>query len=106
MYKRLLDVIALLKPELLEPIRAGYTELVAEGILGKKRMKAYFHSLPMKSCTGIVSVSCDLKDYSPATLKAGSAGIAGIPQGIEMKPINSKDMKMALEEVLPLVSSK
>lgn len=64
----------------------------------------------MKSCTGIVSVSCDLKEYNPASLKSGGSGSAGGSQRLDnpsyfnMKPINSQDIVMALNEVLPLVS--
>lgn len=101
-YKKLLEIVSLLRPELMDPIRAGYASLVAEGILSKKRMKTYFHSLPMKSCTGIVSVSHDLKEYNNASFKP-SGGMIHMGD-FSMKSVDSKDMKLVLSEMLPVVS--
>jgi len=114
-YKRLLEVIAILKPENLAAIRKGYADLVQDTILSKKRMKFYFHSLPMKSCTGITSVSLDLKDYDPSHLKTSGSkkNLSGSSDGGDnsaelpsdsLKPVNSRDMEMVLNEMLPLVS--
>lgn len=86
----------------MDPIRAGYASLVAEGILSKKRMKTYFHSLPMKSCTGIVSVSHDLKEYNNASFKP-SGGMIHMGD-FSMKSVDSKDMKLVFSEMLPVVS--
>lgn len=98
-------MIALLQPDFLESIRAGYSVLVSNGILSKKRMKTYFHSLPMRSCAGIVSVSCELKEYNNASFKAGSGALHSGENGFRMRPVKSKDVEMTLNEILPLVSS-
>lgn len=116
-YKRLLEVVAVLRPENLAAIRKGYADLVQEGILSKKRMKTYFHSLPMKSCTGITSVSLNLKDYAPCSLKSSHGGgstsskKSGADNGgpdhlltASLKPVNSRDIEMVLSEMMPLIT--
>ena len=109
-------MIALLKPDMLPAVRDSYSELVAEGILSKKRMKAYFASLPGRTSVKLASdanfdslalpgrtssafAMHDLSEYVPASLRHPSAmDTSGI-----MKPVNVKDIEAALAEMLPLV---
>lgn len=102
-----------MKPEILPAVRDAYSELVAEGIMSKKRMKSYFASLPGKTSLTIAqndafpgrssaSVTHDLSDYAPASLRNPNAtDTSGM-----MKPVNVEDIEAALSEMLPLVSRK
>ena len=103
-------------------MRDAYSELVAEGIMSKKRMKFYFASLPGRTSVKIAhsdgmnfdskfpgraggggaSATHDLGEYAPASLRhpPNTAGDAG---GM-MKPVNVEDIEAALAELLPLVS--
>ena len=124
-YIKIIEVLALLKPEILPAVRDAYSELVAEGIMSKKRMKFYFASLPGRTSVKIAhdnvnfdalalpmrtggsgsSVTHDLGEYAPASLRHPNAnsGDGGAASG--MKPVNVEDIEAALSEMLPLVSS-
>ena len=120
-YIKIIEVLALLKPDILPAVRDAYSELVAEGIMSKKRMKFYFASLPGKTSVKIahdvnidslalpgflgqnptVSVTHDLSEYAPVSLRHPNASdTSGI-----MKPVNVQDIEAALSEMLPLVRS-
>lgn len=86
----LIEVLALLKPQLLPAIRDAYSEMVSEGILMKKRMKGYFQALPGKNAAVTQFVARDLKDYSP--------------NDQEKKTVNATDIAATLGELLPVVS--
>jgi hypothetical protein len=111
-YIKMIEVLALLKPEILPAVRDAYSELVAEGIMSKKRMKAYFASLPGKTSVQLAhdtkfdtiarqsaSVTHDLNEYHPASLRYNAPDPTGM-----MKPVNVEDIEAALSEMLPLVS--
>ena len=108
----MIEVLALLKPDILPAVRDAYSELVAEGIISKKRMKAYFASLPGKTSVQLAhdtkfdtiarnsaSVTHDLSEYHPASLRYTSPESTGM-----MKPVNVEDIEAALSEMLPVVS--
>ena len=82
--------------------------------MGKKRMKFYFASLPgrtsvkiahdvnslaLPSRNSLTSVTHDLSEYTPVSLRHPNASDAS---GI-MKPVNVEDIEAALSEMLPLV---
>jgi hypothetical protein len=92
----LIEVLALLKPEALPSIREVYSNLVGEGILSKKRMKAYFHLLPGHVYATTDSSNLDLKDYVVSSMKYKDA--SG-----ELSPVNAEDIGLALTEMLPVV---
>mmetsp|Transcript_7771 Transcript_7771/g.19335 ORF Transcript_7771/g.19335 Transcript_7771/m.19335 type:complete len:1331 (+) Transcript_7771:399-4391(+) len=91
-YIKLIEVMALLNPKLLPAIRDAYSEMVAEGILMKKRMKGYFQALPGKNAAYLSNASKDLKDYSPYDVTAKEL------------TVNAEDIKYALSELLPVVA--
>lgn len=82
--------------------------------MSKKRMKAYFASLPGRTSVKLAhetnfdalpgrasaTVTHDLSEYPPAQLRYSNAPE---PVGI-MKPVNVEDIEAALSEMLPLVS--
>lgn len=83
--------------------------------MSKKRMKAYFASLPGRTSVKLASdanfdalgrtssafAMRDLSEYAPASLRYPSApDTSGI-----MKPVNVEDIEAALAEMLPLVSA-
>lgn len=90
---KLIEVLSLLKPVLLQAIRDAYAEMVAEGILMKKRMKGYFQALPGKNAAYLNLTSKDLKDYH-----------ATFGQFEEHSTVNATDIGNALSELLPVVS--
>jgi hypothetical protein len=90
---KLIEVLSLLKPLLLEAIRDAYSEMVAEGILMKKRMKGYFQALPGKNAAYLNLTSKDLKDYSPT-----------FGQHEDTNTVNATDISFALSELLPVVA--
>jgi hypothetical protein len=90
-YIKLIEVLALLNPKLLPAIRDAYSEMVAEGILMKKRMKGYFQALPGKNAAYLNHAAKDLKDY------------AAFEGGNEMT-VNAEDIKSSLSELLPVVA--
>ena len=97
----MIEVLALLKPSILPSVREKYAGLVAEGILSKKRLKTYFMLLPGKSSVVIEKYTIDLNDYPSATLR--SAPTVGPNQ--QLKPVQAKDVEIALSELLPVVST-
>ena len=98
-YIKLIEVLALLKPSILPAIRDAYSELVAEGILSKKRMKVYFASLPQRSSVSGSNVTKDVKEYSAVTLR-------GNKEDTSSMPVNSQDIQKALSEILPVIASE
>jgi hypothetical protein len=90
-YIKLIEVLALLNPKLLPAVRDAYSEMVAEGILMKKRMKGYFQALPGKNAAYLNRAAKDLKDYSPFDI------------GHEVT-VNAEDIKYSLSELLPVVA--
>ena len=90
---KLIEVLSLLKPVLLEAIRDAYSEMVAEGILMKKRMKGYFQALPGKNAAYLNLTSKDLKDYHPT-----------FGQHEENATVNATDISYALGELLPVIA--
>lgn len=111
-YIKVIEVLALLKPDILPAVRDAYSELVAEGIMSKKRMKAYFASLPGKTSVQLAhdtkfdtiarhsaSVTHELSEYAPASLRYTPPESMGM-----MKPVNVEDIEAALSEMLPVVS--
>eukprot|EP00804_Cyclotella_cryptica_P020008 CCRYP_007898-RA/>CCRYP_007898-RA protein AED:0.02 eAED:0.02 QI:2076/1/1/1/1/1/4/76/830 len=111
-YIKMIEVLALLKPDILPAVRDAYSELVAEGIMSKKRMKAYFASLPGKTSVKLAhdtnfdtiartsaTVTHDLGEYHPASLRYSPPEATGI-----MKPVNVEDIEAALSEMLPLIA--
>jgi hypothetical protein len=91
-YIKLIEVMALLNPKLLPAIRDAYSEMVAEGILMKKRMKGYFQALPGKNSAYLNNAARDLRDYSPFDTASN-----------EMT-VNAEDIKYSLSELLPVVA--
>ena len=98
-YIKLIEVLALLKPSILPAIRDAYSELVAEGILSKKRMKVYFASLPQHSSVLGSNTTIDLQDYKPVTLR-GQPDLGSS----SLKTVNSQDIQKALSELLPVIA--
>uniref|UniRef100_A0A7S1V7N1 Exocyst complex component Sec3 C-terminal domain-containing protein n=1 Tax=Grammatophora oceanica TaxID=210454 RepID=A0A7S1V7N1_9STRA len=92
-YMKLIEVLSLLRPTLLQAIRDAYSEMVAEGILMKKRMKGYFQALPGKNSAYLNLTSKDLKDYS---------GVRDADH--EEKKVNAADIRAALAELLPVIA--
>jgi hypothetical protein len=90
-YIKLIEVLALLNAKLLPAIRDAYSEMVAEGILMKKRMKGYFQALPGKNAAYLNRAAKDLRDYTP------------FDGGMEMT-VNAEDIKYSLSELLPVVA--
>ena len=82
-----------MKPSLLQAIRDAYAEMVAEGILMKKRMKGYFQALPGKNSAYLNITSKDLKDYPSVT-----------ESNHEEKKVNATDISAALSELLPVIA--
>eukprot|EP00569_Conticribra_weissflogii_P020287 CAMPEP_0171427684 /NCGR_PEP_ID=MMETSP0881-20121228/4770_1 /TAXON_ID=67004 /ORGANISM="Thalassiosira weissflogii, Strain CCMP1336" /LENGTH=1579 /DNA_ID=CAMNT_0011947393 /DNA_START=177 /DNA_END=4916 /DNA_ORIENTATION=- len=113
-YIKLIEILALLKPDILPAVRDAYSELVAEGIMSKKRMKAYFASLPGRTSVKLAhddkfdalpgrssaSVTHDLSEYPPVSLRSSNPPEASAM----MKPVNVEDIEAALAEMLPLIA--
>lgn len=113
-YIKIIEVLALLQPGILPAVRDAYSELVAEEIMSKRRMKSYFASLPGRTSVKIAddnrhnvmdipgrtsaSATHDLGDYTPVSLRHPNAVDA------MMKPVKVEDIEAALSEMLPLVS--
>lgn len=114
-YIKIIEVLALLQPEILPAVRDAYSELVAEEIMSKRRMKSYFASLPGRTSVKIAddnrhnvmdipgrtsaSATHDLGEYPPVSLKHPNAADAS---GM-MRPVKVEDIEAALSEMLPLV---
>lgn len=92
-YMKLIEILSLLKPSLLQAIRDAYAEMVAEGILMKKRMKGYFQALPGKNSAYLNITSKDLKDYP--SFKENDH---------DQKKVNATDISAALTELLPVIA--
>lgn len=90
-YIKLIEILAVLNPKLLPAIRDAYSELVAEGIMMKKRMKGYFQALPGKNAAYLSIVTKDMKDYAPF-------------EGGREQTVNASDIKFALNELLPIIA--
>ncbi len=90
-YIKLIELLAVLNPKLLPAIRDAYSELVAEGIMMKKRMKGFFQALPGKNAAYLNIVTKDLKDYAP--FECGRE-----------QTVNASDIKFALNELLPIIA--
>jgi len=98
-YIKLIEVLALLKPSILPKVREVYTNCVAEGVLSKKRLKAYFQSLPGKSSQSTTNVTIDLKDYvSVSTFSSVGS------ESADMKPVHMDDVELSLKELLPVIA--
>jgi hypothetical protein len=92
-YIKLIEILAALSPEMLPALRDAYAEMVAEGILMKKRMKGYFQALPGKNAAFANKPCKNLKDYVPFM----AAAVPG-------KSVNAPDIKAALSELLPVIA--
>lgn len=82
--------------------------------MSKKRMKAYFASLPGRTSVKLAhddkfdalpgrtsaSATHDLSEYAPVSLRNSNTAEASAM----MKPVNVEDIEAALSEMLPLVS--
>jgi hypothetical protein len=90
---KLIEILGTLKPALIPAIRDAYSEMVAEGIMMKKRMKGYFQALPGKNSAYLNLSAKDLKDYNPFGDLEGE------------KLVHAPDVSNALNELLPIVSS-
>jgi Exocyst complex component Sec3 len=78
---------------MLPALRDAYAEMVAEGILMKKRMKGYFQALPGKNAACLNRVGKNIKDYVPFDTEAH-------PE----ETVNSPDIRAVLSELLPLIA--
>jgi hypothetical protein len=94
-------VLALLKPSILNSVRESYAEIVAEGVLSKKRLKSYFDALPGKTSAPREIYTIDLSNYQPVTLRSSPNTD---PINSPMKPTQAKGVDIALSEILPVVS--
>lgn len=105
-YIKLIEILAELSPELLPAVRDAYSEMVAEGIMMKKRMKGYFQALPGKNAAHLKSVSQDLKDYTPRFKKDDEEeGESNAPQQQQdTDTVHADDIRYALSELLPIIA--
>ena len=92
-YIKLIEILAALNPEMLPPLRDAYAEMVAEGILMKKRMKGYFQALPAKNAACLNRVGKNIKDYVPP----------GLETNVE-ETVNAPDIRAVLSELLPVIA--
>jgi Exocyst complex component Sec3 len=102
-YIKLIEILADLSPELLPAVRDAYSEMVAEGIMMKKRMKGYFQALPGKNAAYLKNVSRDLKEYSPKFKTEGEDGESGTPL-VKEDTVHADDIRYALSELLPVIA--
>ena len=91
-YIKLIEILAALNPDLLPGLRDAYSEMVAESILMKKRMKGYFQALPGKNAAYMSKAGKDLKDYVPFS------------EDEVLELVNAPDMRAALSELLPVIA--
>ena len=91
-YFKLIEILTALSPEMLPALRDAYAEMVAEGILMKKRMKGYFQALPAKNVAHLNRAGKDLKDYIPFTEDAKD------------DVVHAPDIRAALTELLPVIA--
>lgn len=92
-YIKLVEIMAALSPEMLPALRDAYSELVAEGILMKKRCKGYFQALPGRNVAYLNRVGKDLRDYSPH-----------VDVNNPLPLVSAPDIKGALNELLPVIA--
>lgn len=93
-YIKLIEILAALNPDMLPPLRDAYAEMVAEGILMKKRMKGYFQALPGKNAACMNRVGKNIKDYVPTF---------GNETRVE-EMVNAPDIRAVLSELLPVIA--
>ena len=91
-YIKLIEILAALSPEMLPALRDAYAELVAEGILMKKRMKGYFQALPGKNTACLNRVGKNIKDYIP------------FDDTVVEEMVNAPDIRAVLSELLPVIA--
>ena len=93
-YIKLIEILAALSPDMLPALRDAYAEMVAEGILMKKRMKGYFQALPGKNAAHLNNAGKNLKDYVP------------FQQGelFNEETVNGPDIRAVLSELLPVIA--
>jgi hypothetical protein len=92
-YIKLIEILAALSPEMLPALRDAYAEMVAEGILMKKRMKGYFQALPSKNTAYFNRAGKDIQDYVPFSEEPNKEPL-----------VNAPDIRAALSELLPVVA--
>ena len=90
-YIKLIEILAALSPDMLPALRDAYAEMVAEGILMKKRCKGYFQALPGRNMAYLSRAGKDLKDYSPFDERLPDT-------------VNAPDIRAALTELLPVIA--
>jgi hypothetical protein len=93
-YIKLLEILAALSPDMLPPLRESYAEMVAEGILMKKRMKGYFQALPGRNIAYLNRAGKNLKDYVPFRDE----------QTFSEETVNAPDIRAAFSELLPVIA--
>ncbi|CAB9497367.1 Pfam:Sec3 [Seminavis robusta] len=105
-YIKLIEILAELSPELLPAVRDAYSEMVAEGIMMKKRMKGYFQALPGKNSSYMKNVSRDLKEYTPRFKSDAEEkeGEGKVEPAVQEGTVHADDIRFALSELLPLIA--
>lgn len=91
-YIKLIEILAALSPGMLPALRDAYAEMVAEGILMKKRMKGYFQALPGKNAAYLNNAGKNLKDYTP------------FQEEFNEETVNGPDTRAVLSELLPVIA--
>ena len=91
-YIKLIEILAALSPSILPALRDAYAEMVAEGILMKKRMKGYFQALPGKNTAHMNYAGKNLKDYSP------------FQSDLHQETVHGPDIRAVLSELLPVIA--
>lgn len=102
-YIKLIEILQELSPELLPAVRDAYSEMVAEGIMMKKRMKGYFQALPGKNAAYLKNVSRDLKEYTPK-FKTEAEGEESSLSHHQEDTVHADDIRYALSELLPVIA--
>jgi len=102
-YIKLIEILAELSPDLLPAVRDAYSEMVAEGIMMKKRMKGYFQALPGKNAAYLKSSSRDLRDYTPKFKNAPDDEEANKPIHQD-DTVHADDIRYSLSELLPVIA--
>ena len=102
-YIKLIEILAELSPDLLPAVRDAYSEMVAEGIMMKKRMKGYFQALPGKNAAYLKNVSRDLREYTPK-FKSDAEEEEPPKLSQEEDTVHADDIRYALSELLPVIA--
>lgn len=102
-YIKLIEILAELSPDLLPAVRDAYSEMVAEGIMMKKRMKGYFQALPGKNAAYLKNVSRDIREYSPKFKSVPGEEEEAKPVPKE-DTVHADDIRYALSELLPVIA--